>query len=140
MLKQYLGFTFNEENKFSASKKEIKKFGKILTENENILIDILSKSLVYFKTIYKIKTSTLINICHDDNKVLIDRIFDDVLLLIREVLNSSKVYSKFTLIEYFDYKINDLKTNGEVNTNKDVIKKSFINSYFSWFLYYYFIL
>lgn len=132
MIKQYLGFTFNEENSGQITKKELKNFCKLLVLNENILIDILSKSLVFFKTIYKIKTSTLINICHEDNKVLIDRIFDDVLLLIKEVLNSKKVYSKFTLIEFFDDKINILKTNGDLKTGnkEDFLFKSFVNSNF----------
>ena len=93
-------------------------------------MDILCKSLIFFKTQYKIKTKNLIHISHEDNKALIDKLQDNIIIMAKMALNSSKVKRKFDLIEFYDSKINHMRLHGlkEFETSEKVYTSSQISN------------
>jgi hypothetical protein len=79
-------------------------------------MDILSKSLIYFKICYKYyftkgQNNLLVpnatpKLSEEENNRIIADLITETLKLLKECLNSKKVITKFTLIEFYDAKIN----------------------------------
>lgn len=124
-LKQYLGYTYIEYGTgiLPISNKEKKKFIHLLEDNENVCLDILSKSLIYFKLNYKLivkknhkdKEKSLSDTSQELRVEVIETLLKECIFLIRECLGSVSVKNKHSLIEFYDSKINKLRMQGMFN-------------------------
>ena len=85
--------------------------------------------MIYIKAAYKVKTMNLIHISHEDNKALIDKLFNEVLIIAKGALNCSKTQTKFDVIEYYDKRINIIRLNDDKIGNENIGNYNFLSSF-----------
>lgn len=113
-LMKFLGFTYIEDSSddIQITNKELKRFVLLLEDNENVFLDVLSKSFVFFKVNFKIfvlDEKAKGDLSKDSITQLIDVLVRETIKILKECLNMKSIKTKFHLIEFYDGRINKMR-------------------------------